>query len=99
MGPEPPRSGFFIRKLEMSKKAKQSVSDLDKAIELVTQSECVVVHPLALAATPYIQKLSELFESAGYRLDEAKIERRENGTATGRILLAVFPFHALEKKE
>jgi hypothetical protein len=73
-------------------------SELEKAVELVKKNGCEVIHPFAMAGKPYIQKLSDVVEAAGYRLDEAKVER-EDGRATGRIILAVFPFKVLEKLE
>jgi hypothetical protein len=77
---------------------KNQETELDKAINLVNKRGFMVVPPFSLSAKPYIQELSDLVECAGYRLDEAKIERDGN-KATGRILLAVFPFKALEMKE
>jgi hypothetical protein len=74
------------------------LSDIDKAVELVEKNGYIVVNPPSLLAKPYISELSALFESANYRLDEAKIERDEHGIATGRILLAVYPFQTLEHK-
>jgi predicted Ser/Thr protein kinase len=45
------------------------------------------------------RELSDVVEAAGYRLDEAKIERDEDSKATNRILLAIYPFKALERLE
>jgi hypothetical protein len=73
-------------------------SDLKKAIELLKKCGYAVVEPLSLVAKPYIREISDVVEAAGYRLDEAKIERRENGTATGRILLAILSFKELEAR-
>lgn len=74
-------------------------SELDKAIKLIQEQGFAVVYPLSLVAKPYIRELSDVLEAAEYQLDEAKIERNETGRATGRIMLSVFPFKVLEKKE
>jgi hypothetical protein len=74
-------------------------SELEKAVDIVFQGGYKVVHPLALVARPYIREISDVLEAAEFRLDEAKVERNEGGRATGRILLAVFPFKVLERLE
>lgn len=75
-------------------------SETEKAMELLGKCGYVVGHPLSPAANPYIRELSDVLEAAGYRLDEARVERREiGGRATGRIVLALYPFKTLEKKE
>jgi hypothetical protein len=73
-------------------------SELEKAMEFLEKAGYVVGHPLSPAAKPYISELSDVLEAAGYRLDEAKIERGENIHATGRILLAIYPISVLEMK-
>jgi hypothetical protein len=73
-------------------------AELEKAIELVQKNGYGVIHQLSLAARPYIRELSDVIEAAGYRLDEAKVER-DGGRATGRIFLTVFPLKILEKLE
>jgi hypothetical protein len=74
-------------------------SELENAIAIVNGAGYTVIHPLAPVAKPYIGELSDIAERAGYRLDEAKIERSEKGKATGRIILTVFPFKVLEYLE
>lgn len=78
---------------------KVNESELKKAIALLEQGGYAVVKPLSLAAKPYIRELSDVVEAAGFRLDEAKIERDLHGKSTGRILLAVYTFKTLERKE
>jgi hypothetical protein len=75
-------------------------SELDKAIGLLEECGYGVVPPFSLSAKPYIRELWDVLDAAGYRLDEAKVERKEiGGQATGRILLTLYPFKVLQKKE
>jgi hypothetical protein len=74
-------------------------TELDKAINLVEENGFIVVERFSLAKNQYIRKLIGLLEDSEYRVDEATIERNENGKATGRIILGVFPYKVLEEKE
>jgi hypothetical protein len=73
--------------------------EIGKAMGLLEESGYAVVRPLSLAAKPYIREISDALEAAGFRLDEARVERNEDHTQTGRILLGVYPFKVLEQKE
>jgi hypothetical protein len=82
---------------EESQRTEKEVSEIEKAMGLLENSGYAVVSPLSLAAKPYIRELSDVLEAAGFRLDEAKVERNEDCKQTGRILLAVYSFNTLEK--
>jgi predicted Ser/Thr protein kinase len=72
--------------------------EIQEAKELLLKGGYVIGHPLSPAAKPYIRELSDVLEAAGYRLDEARIERKENSEGTGRILLALYPISELEMR-
>jgi hypothetical protein len=74
-------------------------SEIEKAAGLLEKSGYIVVSPFSLSAKPYIRELWDVLDAAGYRLDEAKVERETSGRATGRIMLAIFPFKVLGKLE
>jgi hypothetical protein len=73
--------------------AKQS--KLEKAKTLVCGAGNFILSRNAMIAKPVIRDLSDLLEKAGYRVDEAKIERFDDMGASGRITFTVFPLDAM----
>ena len=67
---------------------------IDEALGVLKKAGFTVIHQDSLVQKPVIRDLSDVLEKAGYRIDEARIERNENHRTSGRIMLTVF---ALEK--
>jgi hypothetical protein len=65
--------------------------DIQKAIETINNANAgyTVIYPDSVVQKSIIKDLSDVLEKAGYRIDEAKIERNEGLKATGRILFTV----------
>jgi hypothetical protein len=66
--------------------------EVKKAIKTVQKAGYSVVSPKTIIQEPIISDLSNVLEKAGYRIDEAKIERIERYCgleATGRITFTV----------
>jgi hypothetical protein len=72
---------------------------LEEALKTVEENGYVPLNPFALAARPYVNEVADFVEKAGYRVDSIEIERDKDCKASGRILLAIYPLHILERME
>ena len=70
-------------------------TELEKAVNMVENAGYVAISPKHILLIPVIEELSTLLEKEGFRVEKAKIERRKNRRATGRILLSVYPIASL----